>query len=87
MEIFQECSNRFSKGKKIYQSLYTFNGEHVPNLENIPEGCKLLIVSEQAPPTDYGDTEQQQDQEEEADTVTVVSQKPLMGLKNNLYDF
>ncbi|MGB1519832.1 MAG: hypothetical protein ACPHDL_06875, partial [Limisphaerales bacterium] len=22
MEIFQECSNRFSKGKKIYQSLY-----------------------------------------------------------------
>ena len=49
MEVFQECSDIFSGGQKIYQSLYTFDGQFIPSLDEIPEDCKLIIVSENPP--------------------------------------
>jgi hypothetical protein len=36
MEVFQECSDFFSDGQKLYQSLYTFDGQHIPSLDDIP---------------------------------------------------
>jgi hypothetical protein len=50
LEILQECSNKFSDGKKLYQSLYTFEGQFIPSLDEIPKGCKLVLVSEKDPP-------------------------------------
>ena len=49
MEVFQECSDTFSGGQKIYQSLFTFDGQYIPSLDDIPEDCKLILVSEQPP--------------------------------------
>jgi hypothetical protein len=33
MEVLQECSEKFSKGEKVYQSLYTFDGRFIPSLD------------------------------------------------------
>jgi len=45
MEVLQECSNKLSGGKKLYQSLFTFDGQHIASLDAIPDDCQLLLVS------------------------------------------
>lgn len=98
MEVFQECSNLFTDGKKIYHSMFTFDGMYIPSLESIPKDCKLILVSEKPPPVnaDY------EDGLEKAFVTGVDPQKPrvtqhidqpvhskglMSGLKNNMYEF
>ena len=51
MELLQVCSNKLSEGRKVYNSMYTF-GDHtyIPSLDDIPQVCQLIIVSEDLPP-------------------------------------
>ena len=52
MEVLQQCSNYLSRGKKQVQSLYTFDGVYISDLDSIPEGTKILLVSEKSGPKD-----------------------------------
>lgn len=49
MEVLQECSNFLSNGKKLFQSIYTFDKKYIPSLEDIPEDCKIVLVCENKP--------------------------------------
>lgn len=49
MELLQYCSDKMSGGKKLYQSLYTFDGNNIASLDLIPQECKIILVSEKEP--------------------------------------
>ena len=57
MEVLQECSYAFGRGKKMYQCMYTMDGKIITDLESIPADCKLLLVSEKLPLNCYEDDE------------------------------
>lgn len=39
-----------SRGKKAFNSLYTLDGKYIKDLEDIPEDCQIILVSENQPP-------------------------------------
>ena len=39
-------------GKKVFQSIYTLDGQYIANLDEIPDDCQLILVSENKPPDD-----------------------------------
>lgn len=46
MEVLQECSSQLTKGQKNFQCMYTFDGQVIKDLSQIPLDCQLLLVSE-----------------------------------------
>lgn len=91
MEILQECSNKFSEGKKIYQSLYAFDGKYIPSLDDIPPECKLILVSERpGPQTNKRDGSPQKAFMTGVDAPfegEMVNNSLMIGLRNNKYEF
>jgi len=45
-EILQKCSEELTGGRKNFQSLWSFNGVPYSDLNDIPDDCKLMLVSE-----------------------------------------
>ena len=60
-----------SRGKKNFQSLYTIDGSYIRDLDEIPEDCQIVIVSENAPPREMMD---RLNVREEADGVSSADQ-------------
>ena len=91
MEILQECSNKFSEGKKIYQSLYAFDGKFIPTLDDIPPECKLILVSERPGPntkkTDGSPTKAFMTGVDAPFEGEMVNNSLMIGLRNNKFEF
>jgi hypothetical protein len=91
MEVLQECSEQFSNGEKIYQSLYTFDGKFISSLEAIPKDCKLLLVSESAPPKERLDEKSSYSPKNKTrqsiNDEKFISTDVDIGLKSNIYEF
>lgn len=63
LEVIQLCSQYINKGKKTFQSLYTLDGKFVRDLEDIPEDCQIILVSENPPPKEQLNRLSVQDQD------------------------
>ena len=50
MELLQECSKALSNDQKTYKSLWLIDGTHIRDVTQIPNDCKILLVSEKEPP-------------------------------------
>lgn len=46
MELLDKVSRKLYGGKKTYLSLYTFDGTLINTLEDVPDDCQILLVSE-----------------------------------------
>ena len=46
-EILALCSQKLYDGSKIFQSLWSSDGVEFTDLNDVPDGCQLLIASEQ----------------------------------------
>jgi len=55
MEVLQQCSGFMSRGKKNFQTLYTLDGRYIRDLDEIPDDCQIVLVSENAPPREMLD--------------------------------
>jgi len=82
--------------------LFTFHGQRIRSLDDIPADCQLLIVSEQPPPEEKAEEDAEQaktgNKRSRSRSKSKKSRKPvepsipgpeprLVGLKNNIYDF
>ena len=55
MEVLQRCSSYLSNGKKQFKSIYTMDGSFIKDLDDIPLGVKIVLVSEKPPPKEQED--------------------------------
>ena len=55
MELLQECSNRLTNGNTTFNSMFTFEGKHIPSIYEIPKDCKLILLSEKVVETERED--------------------------------
>lgn len=96
MEILQECSNAFTAGSKVYQSLFTFDGQFIATLDDIPADTKIIFVSERPPP--YQDLGREQNADPFLTGVDLAEvkkpeisgaklKKMKVGLTNNVFEF
>ena len=96
MELLQECSNAFTGGSKVYQSLFTFDGKFISSLDEIPADTKIIFVSEREPP--YQDLGSEQIPDPFLTGVDLADlkkqeisgaklKKMKVGLKNNVFEF
>lgn len=91
-----------SRGKKQFQSLYTLDGKYITDLEEIPEDCQIVLVSENPPPKEQI---KRMTVQAEHDCISELQKslsdgglsivesfqdeqpKEIIGLKNNIYKF